>query len=74
MCNILVPINWLSSIWATIDCYRRRVTIFTLGGDCFIFIGYRLDVINPYLSDHRDRESIVCLLASLSLFDVGGRG
>ena len=69
--DMILGMDWLSSVWATIDCYRQRVTICTPEGDCFRFMGDRLDVIDPCLSDCRDRDSIVCLLASLSLFDVG---
>ena len=46
------------------------MTICTPEGDCFRFVGDRLDVIDPYLSDHRDRDLMVYMLASLALFDV----
>ena len=58
------------SVRATINYYRRRVTICTPGEDCFQFTGDRLDVIDPFLNDFHDRNSIICLLASLSLSDV----
>ena len=55
---------------ATIDCYRRRVTICTPDDDCFRFTGDRFDLIDPLFCDRRDWGSIVYLLASLSLSDV----
>ena len=59
--------NWLSYHRAVIDCYRRRVTICTPKGDCFSFTGDRSIIVDPYISDRCDRDSLTCLLASLTL-------
>ena len=70
--DIILGMDWLSSVRAVIDCYRRRVTICTPEGDCFRFLGDRLDVVDPVISRRRDRDSIACLLAALSLSDESG--
>ena len=67
--DVILGMDWLSSVRAVIDCYHRRVTICTAEGDCFRFLGDRLDMIDPVISRRRDRDSIVCLLAGLSLSD-----
>ena len=64
--DIILGMDWLSTVRAVIDCYRRRVTICTPEGDCFRFLGDRLDVVDPVISRRRDRDSIACLLAALS--------
>ena len=68
--DVILRMDWLSTVNATIDCYRRRVTVCTPDGDCFRFTGDRFDLLEPFFSDHRDRDSIAYLLASLSLSDV----
>ena len=65
--DVILGMDWLSSVRAVIDCYQRRVTICTGDGDCFRFFGDRLDIIDPIISRRRDRDSIVCMLAGLSL-------
>ena len=67
--DVILGMDWLSSVRAVIDCYQRRVTICTGDGDCFRFFGDRLDIIDPMLSRRRDQTSIVCMLAGLSVSD-----
>ena len=68
--DVILGMDWLSTVRATIDCYRRRVTISTPDGDCFRFTGDRFDMLDPLFGDRHDRDSITYLLASLSLSDV----
>ena len=67
--DVILGMDWLSSVRAVIDCYQRRVTICTGDGDCFRFFGDRLDIVDLIISRRRDRDSIVCLLAGLSVLD-----
>ena len=67
--DVILGMDWLSSVRAVIDCYQRRVTICTGDGDCFRFFLDRLDIVDSIISRRRDRDSIVCLLAGLSLSD-----
>ena len=52
--DVILGMDWLSLVRAVIDCYCRWVTICTLEGDCFQFLGDRLDVIDPVISRRRD--------------------
>ncbi|XP_059664153.1 uncharacterized protein LOC132309916 [Cornus florida] len=37
--DVILGMDWLSSFRAVIDCFRGRVSICTLDGDCFCFVG-----------------------------------
>ena len=56
--------DWLSSYWAVIDCYRQRVTVCTLSGECFHFLGDRVGSVLPPMYDLRGRNKLSGLLAS----------
>lgn len=63
--DVILGMDWLSSYRAVIDCYRQRVIVCTSSGDCFYFLGNRIDkVLSPVFYPHR-RTSLV---ASLQLF------
>ncbi|KAL7224376.1 hypothetical protein ACSBR1_025771 [Camellia fascicularis] len=66
MCNfaVILGMDWLSSYRAVIDCYRQRVTVCTLSGDCFDFLGDQVDrVLSPVYGPRRQSE-LSCLLTS----------
>ena len=65
--DVVLGMDWLSFHRAVIDCYRRRVTICTLDGDCFSFTGDRSSIVSLTISDRCTRYSLICLLASLTL-------
>ncbi|KAL7184151.1 hypothetical protein ACSBR2_026329 [Camellia fascicularis] len=62
--DVILCMDWLSSYRAVIDCYRQRVTVCTLSGDCFYFLGDRVDrVLSPVYGSH-SQSKLSCLLAS----------
>ena len=65
--DIILGMDWLSTFHASIDCYKRRVRICPPEGSCFEFFGERREPLERYLYGSRERESIVCLLAGLTL-------
>lgn len=49
--DVILGMDWLSSYQAVIDCYPQRVTVCTSSGDCFYFLGDRVDrVLSPVLT------------------------
>ncbi|KAH7838670.1 hypothetical protein Vadar_029706 [Vaccinium darrowii] len=73
--DLILGMDWLSTFHATIDCFKRRVRICPPEGNCFEFFGERREPLEPYLCEPRERESIACLLASLTLDeDMSTRG
>ena len=65
--DLILGMDWLSTYRATIDCFRRRVRICTPEGGCFEFFGERREPFEPYLYESRDKGSMACLLARLTL-------
>ncbi|XP_057504722.1 uncharacterized protein LOC130788172 [Actinidia eriantha] len=65
--DLILGMDWLSTYRATIDCFKRRVRICTPEGGCFEFFGEQREPFEPYLYESRDKGSIACLLASLTL-------
>ena len=41
--DVILWMDWLTAHRVVIDCDRRRVTTYTLDGDCFGFQGYKHD-------------------------------
>lgn len=62
--DVILSMGWLSLYRAVIDCYCQRVTICTLSGDCFHFLGDRVDSVLPPVYNPRGRGELSCLLAS----------
>ena len=56
--------DWLSSYRTVIDCYRQKVIVCTLSGDCFYFLGDRVDRVLSPVYDPRGRSELSVLLAS----------
>ncbi|KAL7216401.1 hypothetical protein ACSBR1_028361 [Camellia fascicularis] len=63
--DVILGMYWLSSYRAVIDCYRQRVTVCTLSGDCFHFLGDRVGSVLPSVYDPRGRSELSGFLASL---------
>ncbi|XP_059650413.1 uncharacterized protein LOC132296215 [Cornus florida] len=57
--------DWLASFHATIDCFRGKVTVYTLEGDCFFFMGDQNDSYTPSLYGVRRRGRGNYFLANL---------
>ncbi|XP_058189201.1 uncharacterized protein LOC131306790 [Rhododendron vialii] len=73
--DLILGMDWLSTFYATIDCFKRRVRICPPGGSCFEFFGERREPLEPYSCGSREQESMYALLASLALDeDVSARG
>ncbi|XP_028112448.1 uncharacterized protein LOC114310604 [Camellia sinensis] len=62
--DIILGMDWLSSYCAIINYYCRRVTVCTLGGDCFSFLGDRIDRLLLSWYDPRTRGKLSSLLAT----------
>ncbi|KAL7200235.1 hypothetical protein ACSBR1_032205 [Camellia fascicularis] len=62
--DVILGMDWLSSYRAVIDCYRQRVTICTLSGECFHFLGDRVGSVLPLVYDPRGRGELSGLLTS----------
>ncbi|XP_028063030.1 uncharacterized protein LOC114266349 [Camellia sinensis] len=62
--DVILGMDWLSFYCAIINCYRRRVIVCILGGDCFSFQGDRTDRLLPPLYDPRGRGELSFLLVA----------
>ena len=62
--DVILGMDWLSSYRSVIDCYHQKVTVFTLSGDCFYFLGDRVDRVLSPIYNPRHRSELSCLLAS----------
>ncbi|KAL7211700.1 hypothetical protein ACSBR2_014537 [Camellia fascicularis] len=62
--DVILGMDWLSSYRAIIDCYRQRVTVCTLSGECFHFLGDQVGRVLPPVYDPRGWSELSCLLAS----------
>ena len=62
--DVILGMDWLSSYRAVIDCYRLRVTLCTLSGEWFHFLGDRVGSVLPPGYDSRGRSELSGLLAS----------
>lgn len=65
--DLILGMDWLSTFHATIDCFKRRVHIRHPDGDCFEVFKEHQELLEPYLCGPQERESISCLLVSLTL-------
>ncbi|XP_059637203.1 uncharacterized protein LOC132279287 [Cornus florida] len=63
--DVILRMDWLASFYATIDCYRGRVTVCTPEGDCFFFMGDRSDSQPSSVYRIRERSRGDYFLASL---------
>lgn len=63
--DVILGMDWLSSYRAVIDCFRQRVTVCTLGGDYFYFLGDRVDRALSPVFDPRSKNELSYLLATL---------
>ncbi|KAL7218843.1 hypothetical protein ACSBR2_012005 [Camellia fascicularis] len=63
--DVILGMDWLSSYRVVIDCYCQRVTVCTLSGDCFYFLGDRVDRVLSPVYDLRGRSELSYLLTSL---------
>lgn len=70
--DVILGMDWLCSYRAVIDCYHQRVTVCISGGDCFYFLGNRVDTVLSPIFDHRSRSKLIGLLATL--FDSESNG
>ncbi|KAL7262314.1 hypothetical protein ACSBR1_000652 [Camellia fascicularis] len=64
--DVILGMDWLSSYRAVIDCYRQRVTVCTLSGECFHFLGDRVGSVLPPMYDPRGRGELSGLLTSFT--------
>ncbi|KAL7195478.1 hypothetical protein ACSBR1_035660 [Camellia fascicularis] len=62
--DVILGMDWLSSCRAVINCYRQKVTVCTSSGDCFYFLGDRVDRVLSPVYDPHGRSELSCLLAS----------
>ena len=62
--DVILGMDWLSSYRAGIDCYRLRVTLCTLSGEWFLFLGVRVGSVLPPGFDSRVRSELSSLLAN----------
>ncbi|XP_028090519.1 uncharacterized protein LOC114290763 [Camellia sinensis] len=67
--DVILGMDWLSFYCAIIDCYCMSVT---LSGDCFSFLGNRIDRLLPPLYDPRSRGELSSLLVTF-LDDGSGK-
>ncbi|XP_028094363.1 uncharacterized protein LOC114294425 [Camellia sinensis] len=63
--DVILGMDWLSSYRAVIDCFRQRVSVCTSGGDCFYFLGDRVDRALSPVFDPRSKSELSSLLATL---------
>ena len=62
--DVILGMDGLSSYRTVIDCYRQRITVCTLSGECFHFFGDRVGSVLPPVYDPRGRSKLSRLLAS----------
>ena len=62
--DVILGMDWLSLYRAIIDYYRQRVTVCTLSGNCFHFLGDRVGRVLPPVYDPQGRSELSCLLAN----------
>ena len=51
--DVILGMDWLTAHRVIIDCERKRVTAYTLGGSRFIFQGDKHDVLPQTVYDSR---------------------
>ena len=71
--DLILGMYWLSSVHAHIDCYQRRVRLFSPKGLPFCVYGDRKSSVGSVLYDPKDHDSISFMLASLCLDDDSSR-
>ena len=72
--DVILGMNWLSSVEAKIDCFRRRVVFRTPEGSWSTFIGERTDVACRLGPFRRAGEDLTCQLARLALVEGKEKG
>ncbi|XP_059668979.1 uncharacterized protein LOC132314085 [Cornus florida] len=63
--DVILGMDSLSSFRAIIDCFRGKVSVCTLDGDCFCFVGDRCDSFTPSFYGIRGQDRQTFFLASL---------
>ncbi|XP_059650703.1 uncharacterized protein LOC132296530 [Cornus florida] len=63
--DVILGMDWLSSFRAVINCFRGRVSVCTLDGDCFCFVGDQYDSFTPSFYGIRGWDRQTFFLASL---------
>ena len=71
--DLILGMDWLSSVRSHIDCYRRRVRLFSPEGLPFCVYGDRKSSVGSVLYDPKNHDSISYMLASLCLDDDSSR-
>ena len=67
--DVILGMEWLTTHRAIIDCDRKRVTTYTLGGSYFRFQGDKNDALPQIVYDSRWHRQLQGWLASLTLED-----
>ena len=67
--DVILGMDWLTAHRVFIDCDRKRVTTYTLGGSRFIFQVDKHDALPKTVYDSRWHEQLQGWLASLTLED-----
>ena len=67
--DVIIGMDWLTTHRVVFDCDRRRVTTYTLDGDCFVFQGDKHDALPQAMYDSRWHGQLMGWLASLTLED-----
>ena len=67
--DVILGMDWLTSFRVIIDCDRKRVTSYTLDGNCVTFQGDKHDALPRAVYNSRWHGQLVGWLASLTLED-----
>ena len=65
--NVILGMDWLMTHQVVIDCDRRRVTTYTLDGNCFMFQGDKHDALPQAVYDSKWHWQLMGWLASITL-------
>ena len=67
--DVILGMDWLRAHRVVIDCDRRRVTTYTLDGNCVTFQGDKHDALPQVVYDSKWHGQLEGWLASLTLED-----
>ena len=67
--DVILGMNWLTAHLVVIDCNHRRVTAYTLDGNCVMFQGDKHDALPQAVYDSKWHGQLIWWLASLTLED-----
>ena len=65
--DVILGIDWLTTLQVVIDCDRKRVTAYTPVGICFMFQGDKHGALPQAVYDSRWHGQLMGWLASLTL-------